>query len=553
MGNQFYVIGAIIIVILLFLIPALYNKRKLRKMIKNKWGTWPHEVHFDSEKSLRESYEQLKMYINKDSYIDDITWKDLNMFQVFEQINHTYSSIGSEALYRRLRSFDFDDKDQINMENLITFYKRNPRLREEIEYIFVQLGKKDSNFVVQYLMNNNQKNLLHLGLYIFLGLLPVISLVIFLSGLFQFGFTLFLGSIIFNLIYSQVKKIRLRSELDSLSYLVQTISTAKKLSKIKHPMKKELKSLLSSLQHILKFSFPFRVKGNSGGEIILDYLNMLFLIPFISYHFVFNRIKKHESEVISMWQVLGDLEAACAILNYRTVSSLHCQPDFNSNDEVIATKLYHPLVESPVVNPVNWERNTLVSGSNASGKSTYVKSIAINCILAQTIYTCLAESFSFQPGHVLTSMAVEDDVIKGDSYFIAEIKSLKRVLSKVETKERCYCFIDEILKGTNTVERIAASSSMITWLNYYPSLTFVATHDIELTEILKSQCDNVHFQESVTNKNGVEFDYKIRSGPATSRNALQLLQIMNFPETVVIKAKEKAVHFDQTKNWIQER
>ncbi|RTK47956.1 DNA mismatch repair protein MutS, partial [Enterococcus faecalis] len=95
------------------------------------------------------------------------------------------------------------------------------------------------------------------------------------------------------------------------------------------------------------------------------------------------------------------------------------------------------------------------------------------------------------PGHVITSMAVEDDLFEGDSYFVAEIKSIKRLLDTVATNQRCYCFVDEILKGTNTVERIAASASIIHWLRAYPSLAFVATHDIELTEILKNDCCNI--------------------------------------------------------------
>src|SRR5699024_5055339 len=196
-----------------------------------------------------------------------------------------------------------------------------------------------------------------------------------------------------------------------------------------------------------------------------------------------------------------------------------------------------------------WMQNTLVSGSNASGKSTYVKSVAINCILAQTIYTCLAESFSMKRGHVLTSMAVEDDVLQVDSYFVAEIKSLKRVLDQVNTQERCYLFIDEILRGTNTVERIAASSSIIDWIDDYPSLAFVATHDIELTEILKNECENVHFEEQVTAEKGISFDFKLKQGPAKTRNAIALLKVLNYPEKLVADAKEAATFFDQHRKW----
>lgn len=225
------------------------------------------------------------------------------------------------------------------------------------------------------------------------------------------------------------------------------------------------------------------------------------------------------------------------------------QPVFSDEIVVTGTEVYHPLLATAVPNEVHWTKNTLVTGSNASGKSTYVKSVAISCILSTTIHTALATKFQLPFGHILTSMAVEDDIFEGDSYFVAETKSVKRVLDFAETNIPCLCFIDEILKGTNTIERIAASSSMIHWLNNYPSLAFVATHDIELTEILKESCDNVHFEEQVTKEQGVTFDYRLKQGPATTRNAIQLLHVLNYPKDVVEQAKREADYFDEHRTW----
>ncbi|MDN6731805.1 MAG: DNA mismatch repair protein MutS, partial [Atopostipes suicloacalis] len=312
----------------------------------------------------------------------------------------------------------------------------------------------------------------------------------------------------------------------------------------------KIKELLKPFKSTLRFSFAFRMKDGTMMDVFLEYLNILFMIPFISYHFVFNRIKRNEKGAIKLWQLLGDLEVAYAVLNYRKTLDYYRHPQFNEEKALKGESVYHPLLEDPVSNPVYWERNTLVSGSNASGKSTYVKSVAINCVLAQTIHMVTAKDFSMKRGHVLTSMAVEDDIIMGDSYFIAEIKSLKRILKQVKTKERAYLFIDEILRGTNTVERIAASSSIINWLNDYPSLAFVATHDIELTEMLKNQADNVHFKEEISEDQEIQFHYQLQEGPASSRNAILLLENMNFPESVVENAKERAKFFDQRQEWL---
>lgn len=550
MDNQFSGVLFIILILIGIIFQHFNNIRKQKKRIRDSWGKIPVTTVRDKEESLYQSYAQLKGHLTYASEIDNVTWYDLDLFQVFKKMNRTHSSIGSEALYRQIRLFDFDEKKQEENEKLIEFYQENPKKREKIEYIFSRLGKMDRNSVVRFLTESKKKNATFLALYLLLGSLPLIGLLLILSGVDSIGFIVLFGSIVFNLIYSTIKKVEIELELMSMGYFIQTLQTAKKLAKVKHPYQDKIKELLKKLKSVLRFSFAFRMKDGSLMDIFLDYLNILFMIPFISYHFVFNQIKNNQQEAIELWQVLGDLEVAYAILNYRKTLTFYTQPIFNESEEVIGEEIYHPLIEEPVMNPVHWQRNTLVSGSNASGKSTYVKSVAINCVLAQTINTSLARHFSMKKGHVLSSMAVEDDVVMGDSYFVAEIKSLKRILDQIETKERSYLFIDEILRGTNTVERIAASSSIINWIADYPSLAFIATHDIELTEMLKGQCDNVHFKEDVTTEDGIQFHYRLQQGPATSRNALLLLESMRFPEEVVEEAEKRAKHFEHTQEWL---
>ena len=101
---------------------------------------------------------------------------------------------------------------------------------------------------------------------------------------------------------------------------------------------------------------------------------------------------------------------------------------------------------------------------NASGKSTFMKAVALNLILAQSIQTATAHSFIYQPGYVMTSMANADDVLSGDSYFMSELKSIRRLFNTHQCN-KIYCFIDEIFKGTNTTERIAASESVLSYLD----------------------------------------------------------------------------------------
>ncbi|MDT2756047.1 DNA mismatch repair protein MutS [Enterococcus asini] len=544
--KEIYIALAILAgIIILILLLSLYNRYKLRNLVRYQWGRQPHQTRLDKEESLKNAWQTEKKFRKFESEVDDITWYDLDLFAIFDLVNATYSSVGSEALYQRMRSFNLGDSTKT--EKLIQIFQDNPSLREEVQFQFARLGKQDKNFTKEYLAQGVQKELGNFWQFALLGALPFVGLLLLLLGQ-GIGIILLIGTVLFNVIYYLMKKTQLETELNSMRYLVQTIALAEKIAKLNLPDQAAIKQNLKPLKGIAFWGFSFRTKGFSETEMIMEYLNMVFMIPFLAYHFVLKKLSNHTKEAINLWELLGNQEVAIAILNFRTFMPLTCIPTFKAGN-VTATDIYHPLVNGAIVNPVNWQKNTLVTGSNASGKSTYVKSIAISCVLSQTINTALAKDFTLQAGHVITSMAIEDDIFEGDSYFVAETKSIKRLLDLVAQKERCYCFVDEILKGTNTVERIAASASVVKWLADYPSLAFVATHDIELTEILKNHCDNLHFGEEVTDDEGVTFDYKVKKGPATSRNAIALLKVLHYPASLVKNAQNEASYFDENRSW----
>ena len=126
----------------------------------------------------------------------------------------------------------------------------------------------------------------------------------------------------------------------------------------------------------------------------------------------------------------------------------------------------------------------LLTGSNASGKSTFLKTVALGAIMAQTINTCPADHYEACFFHICSSMALRDDLDSGESYYIVEIKSLKRILDQAG-QYPLLCFVDEVLRGTNTVERIAASTQILKSLGRKNLICFAATHDSELKELLK--------------------------------------------------------------------
>nr|MCR4927964.1 hypothetical protein [Lachnospiraceae bacterium] len=138
----------------------------------------------------------------------------------------------------------------------------------------------------------------------------------------------------------------------------------------------------------------------------------------------------------------------------------------------------------------------------------------------------------------------------GDSYYIVEIKALKRILDEAAKEDDCpvLCMVDEVLRGTNTVERIAASSQVLKKLDEMGVFVFTATHDIELTYMLEGTYANYHFSEEVK-EDDVYFSYILHKGRATTRNAIRLLGIMGYDEKTIEAAEKSAAYFAETGEW----
>ena len=169
--------------------------------------------------------------------------------------------------------------------------------------------------------------------------------------------------------------------------------------------------------------------------------------------------------------------------------------------------------------------------------------------MAQTVNTVHAHSYRGGFFRVYSSMALRDDIESAESYFIVEIKSLKRIMDAVPKEETpVLAFIDEVLRGTNTVERIAASAQILKDLAGKNAMLVTATHDIELTELLKDIYSNYHFEEEIVD-NEIRFNYVLQKGKATSRNAIKLLSVMGYGKDVVKAAEETAERFVSEGVW----
>lgn len=493
----------------------------------------------------------------REGQLDDITWNDLGMDEIFKRMNYTLSASGEEYLYYTLRTLKQSSRELEHLEEVIRFFGKHPDERVQIQYLMNKLGNTGKFSLYDYLDNldllGERSNGKSIGADLLF--LPFI-------GLLWLWFPVGVMGIVTLIIYNIVSYFKEKGEIDpyiaSFSYIMRLMQACREMEKVSVPVCGEEWETLGQtrrrMQGMKRNSWwvmsPYR--GNASGDILamlMDYIRMIFHVDLIKFNSMLKFLRGHIQDVDKMIQVAGYVETAIAIWIYReSCENGWCVPEFIPEKRILVEEGYHPLLEKPVKNSIAAEKGVLLTGSNASGKSTFLKTTALNAVLAQAVHTCAADRYQAPFFHVYSSMALRDDLGSGESYYIVEIKALKRILDRASGKENVLCFVDEVLRGTNTVERIAASTQILKSLSGSGILCFAATHDIELTELLGEQYDNYHFEEDVRDGD-VFFNYRLLSGKASTRNAIKLLELMGYDGEIINKASEQAERFIRTGSW----
>ena len=546
----------VFLVILIFGVGVLQEKNELKRYIKYLAGKYGKKMEQDEYPSGR--FEKIPMFYEHNKpqhFVDDITWNDLNMDEIFKSMNFTESSVGEEYLYYMLRNMDCDLKKTDKQEALITYFMENEDARLYLQMLYHTIGKTGKYSIFDYLDYIDQVKTGNNVRQILMICLIVASVVVcfFHSGI---GIVCLVSLLIANILSYFKEKKEVEPYLYSLAYVQKLLDASKKFCGIKLDILKdsqeELKENLKKFRDFSANSMWIHMgSGNMTGsplDIILDYLRMVSHIDLIIFNHLFKKLQCRKEEVTVLAKVLGEIEACIAIGWYRNTLPYYVTPDFSGKNLNIKDAC-HPLIEDAVPNSIKADGGVLITGSNASGKSTFLKTIAINAILAQGIHTVYAKEYKAEVLDVFSSMALRDSVVQGDSYFMVEIKSIKRILEQVKSSNRkIICFVDEVLRGTNTVERIAASTQILMCLEKAKTICFAATHDIELARLLKDTFDNYHFEE-VIEGDDVKFSYLLCGGKATSRNAIKLLKVLGYEDSLVKAAENMAATFLETGEW----
>ncbi|MEG1256080.1 DNA mismatch repair protein MutS [Clostridium sp.] len=480
-------------------------------------------------------------------FLDEQSYSDLDMNTVYGKIDRTYTNAGEASLYSMLRNVITDEEVLNDRSNLIDFFKNNEAERVKLQLWFFNMGFDNKNSFIEMLETYLKVNKNKYYLYTFLG--KILPLIIVLISIFTMNakFIIILGGVLWINAFinmSEAKNIKDRG----LIYLRKLIVISKKIKNSKLP---ELQKYSKKIHHILG-----NIKAIDKGTLVIGFSTMfeglfeVISVPFLLEETTYYKLSSHLLEkkdiILDLYYTVGEIEALISISSYQSgLKESYTKPKFVQDISLNISEGIHPLVKNPVSNSIHMDKHGIIlTGTNMSGKSTFLRMLGVNIVFAQSFNFVLAKSYESSFFNVVSSISPNDDVTAGKSYYMAEAESLLRIIRATEKPLPIFCAIDEIFRGTNPVERIAASAEILKYINSKKVISIVATHDRELADILKDNYDFFHFSETVDNSDGLSFDYKLKKGVSQTKNAIKLLKYIGYPEEIIVKSFERAKHIE---------
>lgn len=302
--------------------------------------------------------------------------------------------------------------------------------------------------------------------------------------------------------------------------------------------------ILGSLQkqlHHENYSAGRSIKDLATSFNYLDYVFNIFLSPIINGLFLFHvhilfKLDQwksaHKKEVLDWLEICGEFESLNSLATFHYNNPETNFPGINKEEGLMAVDMGHPLIRSAkrIANDIsfNEKRFVILTGSNMSGKSTFLRTLGINLILARAGSAVTAKKFDFYPYDVFVSMRITDSLQDSESFFYAELKRLGQIIEHLNTGNKTFILLDEILRGTNSDDKHSGTVGLIKQLTERKATGIIATHDLTvalLTEEYPDQLAAKCFESEIINDE-LLFDYKIKEGVCTKLSASFLMRKM---------------------------
>ena len=367
------------------------RQKKLRAKLENSYGARPDVEYYDNDMDSIRTYFNFRHDNDLDEFlVDDTTWNDLSGDVIFKRINQGLSTSGEQYLYYLLRNPALDRAEYEKRAKLFDIMETDPDLRLELQVILATLGRRRvarTCTVYQPPSHGLRKMIL----YIFLLLAFLGSAVSLIFSVYMLP--LFIGLFVFLPVYHNYAVSCMYIDFATINYSIAMLHAAKKVQRLSH---QELDKIVFPCYEANKrLKTISRIGAIPTRDILGDFsllINSFLFLDLIVFELLKNRLGKHHKDIFLIHEYLGRLDSAIAVASYRKRLPAYTQPqiDFDcSTAHFRGESLIHPLIDKPVPNDLDTSSSVLLTGSNASGKTTFLKTIALNAIFAQSICTVL--------------------------------------------------------------------------------------------------------------------------------------------------------------------
>lgn len=539
-------LGTLLFLILLFLYKH-HAKKKAVKKLKNSllenWGKQPTDKRFDF-KIIGNYFVNNRHREKAFHIISEKTQVDLDVNEFFKRIDTTCSKIGQQYLYFKLRTIQSIEKLR-KFDTFSQLFLNDKTLRINCQVLLSQLNT-DSAYDLEKLIHGVQvQKSKILWLAYSLNIATVLLLVL---GFYNSIFFYFILPIYLVNMFLHVRNKRYVSHyLSGVKQLSKASRIANEIAKFKDikahygafPFLKKIDAIKLKTEFL---GFETTLLNNEyflAIWMLIELVKVFFNIEFIIFNSFIEGVTKEKDSIEELFVFLGEVDAAIAVASLKSREIETCTPEFTSEKQISAEAIVHPLVENCVANDLDIQnKSVLITGSNMSGKTTFIRAIAINSLVAQTLHICFAKTYKAPFFKLYSSIRISDDILESTSYYLEEVLAVKELIDASKDEAPCLFILDELFKGTNTIERISSGKGILTYLGKQNNTVFVSTHDLELAEMLeKNNYDLYHFSETIGG-NTLVFDHKIKEGKLKTKNAIKILELYNYPEEIILDAQK---------------
>jgi len=478
--------------------------------------------------------------------VDDRTWNDLEVDRLFVSLDKTYTLCGRQVLYQRLRSGLSSPQELENSCRSHKFWSIHRELAEDLRSkVLAPLAGWNANFI-PVLFGNFPKERRLSAVLPALAVMPLGALV--LTGLVSNAF-------FWLLLFTFVVNIAVRSSYwpsliiwaDSFDDILRLINAGKRISchgDVPDPaLVCELREVNARVRKLAPVLRSFRSDRWSASELtaaLVLYFNWVFLLDIIAHDRALKAVREVRAELQRLFTIIGTVDSDLAVAAYLESRSEFCYPIWVEENELSLTGGTHPLISAAVASDFSIRnQSALVTGENASGKTTLLRAIGLNVILARTLGFCHARTARLSFCQIGTSIRMEEDLRSGSSYFAAEVQCAKTLLDLCCRERPTILILDELFRGTNAIERVSASLALLREMARH-SLVIATTHDRELVAALGPWYKAYHLPRADGGPGGRQFS--VLPGASTTTNAIQMLEDSGFPEAVTRSARKIAEH-----------